>query len=137
MPGDRRIVFGQINGEWKGVLFDYINDDAPLEEEVTFASPHVETRIASMRVLGDDEITLRVEPDALIPNMNNLEGAEGDGGGSFLSGNLPDTAAPSQRDQYTFWTAEVLIPWKLLGGQRGLQADVGIIGGKSDGSDAR
>ena len=45
-------------------------------------------------------------------------------------------AAPSERGNYTYWTAEVLIPWKLLGGGRSFQGDVGVIGGKSDGSDA-
>jgi hypothetical protein len=137
VAGDKRIVFGEVNGEWTAVQFDYIDRETPGVSNEVFASPVVETRIDSMEVLDPEKVIIAVKKDALWADM--ADGGKGqDSVDSFRE--LLSGSGASTRQDYPFWTAEVLIPWKILGfsgqprhGQ--LRADVGVIGGKSDGSD--
>lgn len=131
--GDRRLVIGQVEGEWTAVLFDFIDpDDREVVREV-FRSPVVETKVGNMRVLGPDEITFRVDPDALLPSV---EGDEAGNAALLEQVRGAYFGVEAQREQ-PFWSAEVLIPWRLLGGKhRSIRGDVGVIGANSGGGDA-
>lgn len=121
VEGDRRIVFGKINGKWTAVFHDYVVPGAKESEGRSYSSPVVTTRVDVVRELKPEEYQLKVLEDAL------------------MIGEVDTTADMALEDQSKkgvrpWWSAEVVLPWKLLGVSRPMMFDVGVMAANSGGS---
>ncbi len=119
VAGDRRIVFGKLKGEWTAVLHDYIVPGAKKSDGRSYSSPVVTTWIDVVRELQPDEYELKVQEETLMmtSHFNGL-----------------DPEGNREEDPRKWWTAEVILPWKLLGISHPMQFDVGVMAANSGGT---
>ncbi len=119
-PGDRRIVFGRQQGQWLAMLYDYLTSDAEKPRRRHFESP-VETTTV------DDVRPLPLQPEA--PDGATIRFVEDDTGWLTDDGDLP--GRPGQP-----WTAEIRLPWAVLGFPKApsrLRCDIGLMLPDTDG----
>jgi hypothetical protein len=123
-PGDQRIVFGPVDGEWKAVRYDYVDEDVPEDRWVGFVSPVVTTRIARVETLPQSKAkvvfrhTLGKELDLTVARRPEALGAG------------PKRVQRELRKGEKHWAAEMFIAWSAIGldgPPERLKADVGVM----------
>ncbi len=118
VAGDRRVVFGQVEGRWTAVLFDYEpTDNADTQEAVSLATAGARARIGRVGVLDEHQCRFVMSDTALGVSLDTLDDLEGLGEAPTLLGDeRPAPAAKRAVDaSRTDWTAEVFLPWQTLG----------------------
>ncbi len=109
-PGDKRVVFAPHKGKWIAVLYDYVAPGARPEEGVDYTSPVTSTRVDRVVLLPESAVKIAFR------------------------------RAAGAVDAAGAWSAEVQVPWKVLGvnpaaGQK-ITMDFGILSPDSGGLQA-
>jgi len=138
LPGDKRFVFGKLDGQWAAVLFDYKAPDADAQPTV-YDSAAARVEVAKVARLTKDQVTMHIRGQALGVNLDTLSDIEGLEDAPTLPGSLdgPDTRKDkggAQEDDLNTWTAEVFFPWETLGlaGDE-FRFDIAVNSAKKDG----
>lgn len=138
LPGDKRFVFGKLDGEWAAVVFDYKAKDAEGEPTV-YDSAAARVEVAKVARLSKDQVTMHVRGQALGINLDTLSDVEALEDAPTLPGsidavpkNAPGDAAVEDDDLNT-WTAEVFLPWETLGVSGEFRFDIAVNSAKADG----
>ncbi|GEM_PF-1826610 len=138
--GDKRIVIGKYKGKWVGVLYQPRHPKGSQKSAMNLKSDTLEILIDEVRLLAANEVGIKVREKNLDIDLGGGSGGGLDldlgGGGGFgmdtdlgISNNVVnDETKQGEGDD---WSAEILIPWKLIGqggGGRsgGRRFDVGI-----------
>ncbi len=140
IAGDRRIVIAEHKGAWTGVLYDYV-DPKSKTAPVVYTSDVIRTEIARVEALGKGEIIIKVDEDKLgLGGFDDLTGETLEDFGETpempsMGGEKKDEPGAERPKDYKKWTAEVFIPWKVLGTGPGaeVRADFGVIEPDGDG----
>lgn len=128
VAGDRRIVFSKIDGEWRGVLYDYTPGGRG--ESLRLNSHYATVNIADVRKLTKEECRIAMREDTLGLDIFDLDASDEwmeeapslDGGRD---------KKPERPEGYQDWTAEIAIPWKTLdvSGPGNMRVDFGVHNG--------
>ena len=138
--GDKRIVITRHKSEWVGVLYQPRHPKGPQPSAMTLKSSSLELLLDEVRLLTPRDITIQVREKNLDINLGNPGGGGGldldlGGGGGFSmdsdlglsSSTVSDEVKKGDGDD---WSAEILIPWNLIGSASGSRSgrkfDIGI-----------
>ncbi len=125
LPGDRRIVFVRHQGQWKGVLYQPVRAEGPGAESLALKSPNLDLFIDEVRLLRPEEYTFKII-EGTLGDLLDLEGG-GISFGSELQLAGEKEASNQKGGTGKDWTAEIHLPWSLIGGGPGARRmDVGI-----------
>jgi hypothetical protein len=143
MAGDRRLVFGKLNGQYTAALYDYVNPQIPQKEYQQFVSPVLTTSIA--QVSKPRGVRVAVQEVALDDSRNSGSVTAGTwlntvSGGTSGDQVLVEGSGDASAAGKQVWSAEVFVPWSVIGAKPGtkgglkMKADVGILGADSSGT---
>ncbi|MFW5859740.1 MAG: hypothetical protein ACOCYP_06905 [Planctomycetota bacterium] len=123
VSGDRRIICAKIGDEWQALLYRYAGEATAID------SPYAEVRLAEIRPLDDADLDLAVIENPLGISADSLDmtvSEESDLMSEMIGEPMnEEEAVPSGMEP---WSAEIRIPWKLLGRNDaiGVRFDCGI-----------
>jgi hypothetical protein len=131
IEGDARIFIAKVNGNWRGVLYRPLTGKgnvAPFQ----LPSPYLDLNAEEFRLLGTEEVGIEIRETSL--DVDVLEIGGGLDGGFDLGGVGGDlmldsekTGGETKMGDGQNWTAELLLPWELIGGGEGERRfDIGI-----------
>lgn len=106
-PGDRRVVFGQVGGTWRAVLYDYLAPEATEDDRRVFESPVQTTPVDRVSVLPPEVVRLAFRPDELAERTDE-----------------------ERRYGPHAWGLEAFLSWEALGFDthpKELRADFGVM----------
>ena len=136
--GDRRLLLARVQGQWTAVLHDYVAAAAPADAGLREASPLATATVARVRKLAATEYQAAVREDALPGADENVVDDGGLPAAPGAAGGAPGGRAPADGAKGPRWTAEVFLPWALLGvtPPATLRFDVGALPARGQGAPA-
>jgi hypothetical protein len=125
---DRRLVIAKLQGKWTGVFFDYTPAEPTPKQAVEYSSPLASEQVGSVRQLAADDWKFVINEDAGADAVDAVGDVRRLGVEPVMPGEEPKNAPP-RPEGTSPWSAELFIPWSLLGTKPGgtLRFDAGML----------
>jgi hypothetical protein len=123
--GDKRIVVIRHQGKWRAVLYQPLRPEGAGKDAWTLKSPNLDLFLDEVRLLSPEELAIHMRDKALDINLTDLDlGSAGGFGDDLMGDKIKEEQKASKGND---WSAEILIPWKLIGaGEGARRMDVGF-----------
>ncbi|MCC5849460.1 MAG: hypothetical protein JJU29_15365 [Verrucomicrobia bacterium] len=131
LPGDKRIFIVKHRGEWRGVLWQPEHPKGPTDNDLRVNSPYMDLHAHEVRLLGTNELQIKIRELTLDIDLGDLGGGGfGDGFDGMDTGlqlRGEEKAGNEKQGDGQDWSAEIFVPWNLIGGGPGeRRMDLGI-----------
>ncbi len=137
VEGDTRIFISKIKGKWRGILYRPLTGTGA-KSPFQLPSPFLDLNAEEFRLLNESEIGIHIREASLDVDVLDI----GSGPGGFDMGELggglmldsEKTGGETKMGEGQNWTAELLLPWSIIGSGAGdRRFDIGIREAGKDG----